>query len=112
MTATPFTPVASTIGGIFIVIAAVILLLFNGRIAGISGILGRLLPPYVGTDPPGALTFVLGLVAAPFVYAAFFAAQHSSALSALRYGLPGMGYRAQVLDLGASFWERSLRRKF
>ena len=32
-----------------------------------------------------------------------FAAQHSSALSALRYGLPAMGYRAQILDLGASF---------
>ena len=45
MTATQFTPLASTIGGVLIGIAAVMLMLFNGRIAGISGILGRLLHP-------------------------------------------------------------------
>jgi hypothetical protein len=42
----------------------------TGRIAGISGILGRLLPPYTGADPFGAASFVLGLIAAPLVYAA------------------------------------------
>ena len=41
---TPFTPVASTIGGILIGLSAVLLMLFNGRIAGISGILARVFP--------------------------------------------------------------------
>jgi uncharacterized membrane protein YedE/YeeE len=49
--ATEFTPLASTIGGMLIGISAVMLMLFNGRIAGISGILGRLFPPYDGADP-------------------------------------------------------------
>lgn len=67
---TTFTPLASTIGGALIGLAAVILMVFNGRIAGISGILGRLLPPYEGSDPGGAAAFIFGLLAAPLVYAA------------------------------------------
>jgi uncharacterized protein len=69
MTVTEFTPVASTIGGALIGFAAVIMLALNGRIAGISGILGRLLPPYANSDPFGAAAFVFGLIAAPLVYA-------------------------------------------
>jgi uncharacterized membrane protein YedE/YeeE len=70
MTVTEFTPLASTIGGTLIGAAAVVLLALNGRIAGISGILGRLLPPYANADPFSAAAFVLGLIAAPLVYAA------------------------------------------
>jgi uncharacterized protein len=69
MTVTQFTPLASTIGGALIGVAAVALMLFNGRVAGISGILGRLFPPYAGADPGGAAVFVLGLIAAPLAYA-------------------------------------------
>ena len=58
MTVTEFTPLASTIGGALIGVAAVMLMLFNGRIAGISGILGRLFPPYDGADPGGAAAFI------------------------------------------------------
>jgi hypothetical protein len=58
---TDFTPLASTIGGMLIGISAVMLMLFNGRIAGISGILGRLFPPYDGADLGGAAAFVIGL---------------------------------------------------
>jgi uncharacterized membrane protein YedE/YeeE len=68
MTATQFTPLASTIGGVLIGIAAVTLMLFNGRIAGISGIVGRLLPPYRNNDVIGAAAFILGLMAAPLCY--------------------------------------------
>ena len=60
MTATQFTPLASTIGGVLIGIAAVMLMLFNGRIAGVSGILGRLLPPSRNNDVIGAAAFILG----------------------------------------------------
>jgi uncharacterized membrane protein YedE/YeeE len=71
MAVTTFTPLASTLGGILIGIAAVLLMLFQGRIAGISGIVGRLLPPYAGdADVAGALAFVVGLVAAPLLYVA------------------------------------------
>jgi uncharacterized protein len=66
--ATQITPLASTIGGVLIGIAAVVLMLFKGRIAGISGIVGRLLPPYRDNDLIGAAAFILGLMAAPLGY--------------------------------------------
>ena len=69
MTITEFTPLASTIGGALIGVSAVMLMLFNGRIAGISEILGRLFPPYDGAHPGGAAALVIGLLAAPLVYA-------------------------------------------
>ena len=69
MTVTEFTPLASTIGGALIGTVAVMLMALTGRIAGISGILGRLFPPHAGADPSGAAAFVLGLIAAPLVYA-------------------------------------------
>lgn len=62
---TEFTPIASLIGGALIGLAAVLLMLLQGRIAGISGIASRLLPPWRG-DIAGPLGFVLGLAAAPF----------------------------------------------
>jgi len=65
---TPFTPVASTIGGMLIGLSAVLLMLFNGRIAGISGILARVFPPYSGADAAGAVAFIVGLMAAPLCY--------------------------------------------
>ena len=43
-----FTPIASSIGGILIGISASMLLLFNGRIAGISGIFSGVLLPRAG----------------------------------------------------------------
>lgn len=66
---TEFTPAASTLGGALIGASAVMLMLFHGRIAGISGILGRLLPPYDGAQPVHAAAFVAGLIAAPLAYA-------------------------------------------
>lgn len=62
-----FTPWASLAGGVLIGTAAVLLALFNGRIAGISGILGGLLPPVRG-EIGWRLAFLAGLVLAPLVY--------------------------------------------
>jgi uncharacterized protein len=70
MTVTEFTPFASSLGGALIGVAAVMLMALNGRIAGISGIVGRLLPPYAGADPLGAACIVLGLIASPLLYQA------------------------------------------
>ncbi|MCT9000621.1 YeeE/YedE family protein [Chelativorans intermedius] len=63
---TEFTPFASLFGGIMIGLSAVLLMLWEGRIAGISGIAGRLLPPYRDSAFVSRFGFVVGLVAAPF----------------------------------------------
>jgi uncharacterized protein len=65
---TEFTPVASAVGGALIGVSAVLLMLFSGRIAGVSGIIARLLPPYATGGLVQAAAFVIGLVAAPLVY--------------------------------------------
>src|ERR1700741_3588849 len=64
---THFKPWQSLAGGLLIGLAAALLLLLNGRIAGISGILGGLLRP-VRKDIAWRLAFVGGLVLAPLVY--------------------------------------------
>ena len=63
-----FTPAMSFSGGIMIGIAAAMLVLLNGRIAGISGIVGGLLRPARG-DIIWRIAFVVGLFAAPTVMA-------------------------------------------
>lgn len=62
-----FTPWSALIGGILIGLAAAMLVLLNGRIAGISGVLGGLLRPVSG-DVAWRVAFVLGLVGSPWVY--------------------------------------------
>jgi len=62
-----FTPLAALTGGVLIGIAAAMFVLLNGRIAGISGVLGGLLRPVKG-DSTWRIAFVLGLVGAPLVY--------------------------------------------
>ncbi len=62
-----FTPWASLAGGLLIGLAAAMFLLINGRIAGISGIMGGLLRPARG-DIGWRLAFLGGLVVAPLVY--------------------------------------------
>jgi len=66
---TTFTPLASAAGGMLIGLAALLLMLLNGRIAGLSGIVGGLLPPWPG-DWRWRLAFVGGAVLGPVVYMA------------------------------------------
>ncbi|WP_263770783.1 YeeE/YedE family protein [Propionivibrio soli] len=63
-----FTPYSALAGGLLIGLAAAIFALFSGRIAGISGIVGGLLRPK-GGDIAWRVAFVLGLLAAPWVFA-------------------------------------------
>lgn len=65
-----FTPWMSALGGVAIGLAAAMFVLFNGRIAGISGILGGLLKPLRG-DIGWRVAFIVGLVGAPLGYALF-----------------------------------------
>jgi uncharacterized protein len=63
-----FTPYASLTGGVFIGAAVALLLLINGRIAGISGIVGGLFRPLKG-DVGWRLAFLLGMLGTPALYA-------------------------------------------
>jgi len=67
---THFTPWPALAGGLLIGLAAAAFVLVNGRIAGISGILGGLLRPVRG-DLAWRIAFLAGLVAAPLTYALF-----------------------------------------
>jgi len=67
-----FTPVTALIGGALIGAAAAAFVVLNGRIAGVSGILGGLLRPARG-DIAWRAAFVAGLVAAPLAYGVFAA---------------------------------------
>ena len=62
-----FTPWASLSGGIMLGVASAFFILVNGRVLGISGILGGLLPPKLG-DAGWRIAFLLGMLAAPLVY--------------------------------------------
>jgi uncharacterized membrane protein YedE/YeeE len=66
---THFTPWASLSGGVLLGIASAMMVLLSGRILGISGILGGLLAPRTG-DMGWRLAFLLGMGAAPLVFAA------------------------------------------
>lgn len=66
-----FTPWASLAGGVLIGLAAAMLVLLNGRIAGISGILGALLQPPPKGERAWRVAFIVGLLAAPALYALF-----------------------------------------
>lgn len=68
MTATTFTPLASAAGGILIGLSAVLLLTFSSRIAGITGLIRRLLPSQGSSRPLEAIAFITALIAAPFLW--------------------------------------------
>jgi len=93
-----FTPLSALAGGALIGLAASMMLLFNGRIAGISGIFGGLLKP-VGGDIAWRALFVGGLLAggvglylvAPHTIAA--TAERSLAMTGLAGLMVGFGVR-------------------
>jgi uncharacterized membrane protein YedE/YeeE len=64
-----FTPYSATVGGVLIGLAAIVLMAFHGRIAGISGIVGGLLAPRAG-DVAWRAAFVIGMIAAAAALAA------------------------------------------
>ena len=65
-----FTPWPALVGGVVIGIAAAMFVLINGRIAGVSGIIGGLLRPSL-PDVGWRVAFLVGLVVAPSLYGAF-----------------------------------------
>jgi len=65
-----FTPLSALAGGLLIGTGAATLLIFNGKILGISGILGGLIQRDY-RDVPWRIAFLAGLIVAPMLYAAF-----------------------------------------
>jgi uncharacterized membrane protein YedE/YeeE len=63
-----FTPWSSLAGGIVIGLAIAMFLLLNGRIAGISGILGGLLQPIKKGDIGWRVAFITGLIFSPIAF--------------------------------------------
>ena len=70
MTIENFTPVSALIGGGLIGVAATLLLVLKGRIAGVSGIVGRLFEPVSG-DVAWRIMFLLGLMLGAGAYGLF-----------------------------------------
>lgn len=66
---TDFTPYQSLAGGVLIGLSAVMLMAFHGRIAGMTGILGGVLPPY-SDDTLWRLAFLAGAIGAPALFVA------------------------------------------
>jgi uncharacterized membrane protein YedE/YeeE len=64
-----FTPLASLAGGALIGLAAVLLMAFHGRVAGLTGILAGVLPP-MATDWPWRAAFLAGAILAAPIYIA------------------------------------------
>jgi uncharacterized membrane protein YedE/YeeE len=62
-----FTPWSSLSGGIILGVASALFILMNGRVLGISGILGGLLLPKAG-DTFWRLAFLAGMFASPWIF--------------------------------------------
>lgn len=97
---TEFTPWASLAGGALIGLSAVLLMAWEGRIAGISGIAGRLLPPWSDGATPSRLGFVTGLVAAPL---AWLAATGSPVAQTVSQNLPLMAAAGLLVGFGSTW---------
>jgi uncharacterized membrane protein YedE/YeeE len=95
---TSFTPWTALAGGALIGLAAALLVLFNGRIAGVSGIVGGLLRPMRG-DVLWRVAFVAGLLAAPLAWA-LFAARPRLHIDA---GLPALMVAGLLVGVGTRY---------
>ncbi|MCQ8781901.1 YeeE/YedE family protein [Mangrovibrevibacter kandeliae] len=94
--ATPFTPVASLVGGILIGLSAVFVMALFGRIAGISGITSGALPG-ARSDWSWRLAFVIGLIAAPL---AVLALTSRSVPQVVPANLPAMAVAGLLVGFG------------
>lgn len=93
-----FAALPALAGGILIGLAATLFLFLNGRIAGISGILGGLLAPARG-DIGWRLAFLGGLVAAPLVYGLF----HALPVAEVDAGTPALLAAGLLVGLGTRY---------
>ena len=80
-----FTPYISLIGGILIGLAAVILMLVNGRIMGISGMTSSLLIRKEIKKSNWIIIFLFGTLVGPVTYTLFFGSFKSEMVTTTPY---------------------------
>ena len=80
-----FTPYISLIGGILIGLAAVILMLVNGRIMGISGMTSSLLIRKEIKRSNWIIIFLFGTLVGPVIYTLFFGSFKSEMVTTIPY---------------------------
>jgi uncharacterized protein len=97
---TTLTPIASLIGGGMIGLSAVLMMLFLGRIAGISGILSRLLPPYQDRAMIVRAAFIGGMIAAPLLVRAVTATPMQQTVS---NNLPVLAVAGLLVGFGSVY---------
>ena len=79
---TEFTPITSLAGGALIGLSAVMLMASHGKIAGISGIVSRILPPVIQKESIAfGIIFILGLLLAVPIWNLFFVEIERQAVS-------------------------------
>ena len=79
---TEFTPITSLLGGVLIGLSAVMLMATYGKIAGISGIIFRILPPVLRKESiPVGMLFIFGLLLAVPFWNLFFSDIERQAVS-------------------------------
>jgi len=93
-----FTPGSAAAGGALIGLAVALLLLVNGRVAGVSGILGGVLRPRHG-DTAWRVAFLAGLVAAP----TFHALARTLPSITFDASLPIIGIAGVVVGIGTRY---------
>jgi len=96
-----FTPWTSLGGGLLLGLASALFILLNGRILGISGILGGLLAPRMG-DIGWRIAFLLGMGAAPMVFAAVMPADLLSEVRIEASG-PAIALAGLLVGVGTSY---------
>ena len=96
-TVTSFTPISALLGGMLIGLSAVMMLAFNGRIAGISGIVGNLTSAR-GAELKWRLAFTVGLIGGAWI---FLTVAPAGALSInVDAGLPLMLASGLIVGIG------------
>jgi uncharacterized membrane protein YedE/YeeE len=93
-----FTPVSGFVGGALIGLAAALLLLLNGRLSGISGIVGGLLAPK-SSDLGWRVAFVAGLLVGALAY---LLATGDALLLELQASLPVLVVAGLLVGFGTS----------
>jgi len=93
-----FTPWSSLAGGLVIGAAAAMFVLVNGRIAGISGIIGGLLRPSSG-GVSWRVAFIAGLLLAPAAYALLMALP----VPTIDAGFPSLVLAGALVGIGTSY---------
>jgi uncharacterized membrane protein YedE/YeeE len=95
-----FTPLLSLTGGVLIGLAALFLMAMNGRVMGISNILGDITRlPLEKNDLPWRLAFVVGTIAGPFLVMIYTGTEIEIRPNAQGFGLMAAGL---IVGLGSA----------